>query len=91
MSERKPFDWLARGSRCRRSALRDTQAAIRRGQLDGPAPELVARRAALLEVLSDLLADPLTPPREWLRGTRLIAIMLRRDQDKQIRDLKDTA
>jgi len=89
MVKREPFDWLA-DPRCRRSALRDVQAAVRRGWFDGPGPILVERRAALLAVLGALLDDPSLRPLEFLRLSRIFTTMGMRDLEREIRKLRES-
>jgi hypothetical protein len=55
---REPFDWLKASHSSRRQSLRLTSRAVRVGWLD--APELQARRDALLRVLAELVEDETT-------------------------------
>ena len=54
---RDPFDWL-RDPQTRHGGLSLIRTAIRRGWLEGSAPELVERRARLVEALLALIEDP---------------------------------
>jgi hypothetical protein len=73
-----PFEWL-NDRRHRRAALLDTELAIRRGQLDGSEPAIVARRLALVGIVEGLIADRSLTIREVLRVNRLLLAMRERD------------
>jgi hypothetical protein len=77
-SNMAPFEWLTH-KRHRRAALRDTERAIRRGQLDGANPAIVERRRALLGVVAGLIGDRSLSARELLRLGHLVAAMRERD------------
>lgn len=78
MSDRRrdAFDWLA-DPQTRHGGLATIVTAIRRGWLEGDAPELVERRARLIEALAKLMDDPATEAtyRECVQVFRMIVAM----------------
>ncbi len=72
---RERFDWLA-DPQTRHGGLEMIRTAIRRGWLEGDAPELVERRARLIEAMMRLITDPATEvsDREHLQACRLMAV-----------------
>jgi hypothetical protein len=73
-AETDRFDWLA-DPKHRRSALRSVHTAVRRGWLDGPGPELAARRQALYDALAALVDDDATPIIEICRIAKILWAM----------------
>ena len=67
-----PFEWL-KNPRGRRSALANVHTAVRRGWLAGD--EVADRRAALVDALFELDADPTLRPRERIRILRIVLAM----------------
>jgi hypothetical protein len=71
----EPFDWLA-DPQTRHGGLEMIRAAVRRGWLEGSAPELVTRRRRLIEALMTLLNDPATEAtdRERIQACRVMLL-----------------
>jgi hypothetical protein len=86
MGTQTRFDWL-RNTHLRRSGLRDVEAAVRAGRLDGP--EHADRRAELVAALVVLARDPDLRPRESIRVSRIFASFAEHDQQQEKAGVRD--